>query len=149
MAISSQNGTTLGISATLPTTFDDNVSTGYPSLTFTLVGEVVDFGELGKVYNMITHQAVALRYPKKIKGTYDIPDVTITVARDSADAGQVIVAAALASDNSYSFEVTLPSGDTANFTAKVTKAAVGAVASDQVEGTAITLSVDPETLFEA
>jgi len=149
MASDTNTGATVGISAALPTTFDAEVLTGYPSLTFTLIGEVVDVGELAKAYAIVAHQAVARAYPVKHKDTYDIANVTLNIARDSADAGQVIVQAGLAASTSYSFEITLPSGDTANFTGKIIKAGIGSVASGGVTTTAIELAIDPETLFEA
>jgi len=146
MAFNSQNGTTLGSSATLPATYD---AAGYAAVTFTAVGEVIDFGELGRVYSSIAHQAVGRSYPEKIKGTYDIPDVTITVASQTADAGQVVLAAALAAAASYSFKLTLPSADTASFTGKVTKMAVGAAATNGIDTRSITIAIDPVSLFEA
>ena len=146
MAISKTNGATLGASATLPATFD---GAGYAAVTFTALGEVVDIGELAKAYNIITHQPVGQDYPDKLKGTYDIGNISITLGRDSADGGQVLLQAALASDNSYSFELVLPSGDTGNFTAKVIKAGLGSVASDGVETTVVELAVDAGTLYEA
>lgn len=142
-------GTTVGMSATLPTTYDDNVTTGYAALTFTDIGEVVDVGEIAKTWAVITHQAVTRDYPQKLKDTYDIPDVTFTLGRVSADTGQALLQTALAASASYSFEVVLPSGDTANFTGKVTKAGLGAVASGAVTTTTVTVAIDPETLFEA
>lgn len=149
MASDVNTGATVGISSTLPTTFDDNITTGYASLTFTLIGEIVDVGELAKAYAVVAHQAVARDYPVKHKDTYDIANVTLNVARDSADAGQVIVQAGLAASASYSFEITLPSGDVANFTGKIIKAGLGSVASGGVITTAIELAIDPESLFEA
>jgi hypothetical protein len=142
-------GTTVGMSATLPTTYDDNATTGYASLTFTGIGEIVDVGEIAKTWAAVTHQAVTRAYPQKLKDTYDIPDVPLTLGRVSSDTGQALLQTALASSASYAFEVTLPSGDVANFTGKVMKAGIGAIASGAVSSTTVTLAIDPETLFEA
>lgn len=146
MPFNTQNGTTLGTSATLPATYDAG---GYGALTFTGIGEVIDFGELGKVYTVVASQVVGRDYPEKKKGTYDIPDVTLTVASQTADAGQVLVKAALDAVASYSFQLALPSGDTASFTGKVTKMAVNGQATNGIDSRAITIAIDPETLFEA
>jgi len=142
-------GTTVGMSASLPSTYDDNATTGYASLTFTDIGEIVDVGEIAKTWAIITHQSVGREYPQKLKDTYDIPDVTFTLGRVSTDTGQALLQTALAASASYSFEVVLPSGDTANFTGKVTKAGIGAVASGAVTTTTVTVAIDPETLYEA
>lgn len=146
MPVSTTNGTTMGVSAVLPGSFD---ASGYDALTFTSIGEVIDVGELGKVFNIISHQPLAGSYPTKIKGVYDISDLDLTVGRITADAGQVLVAAGLAASASYSFKLTLPSGDVGEFTGKITKAAIGSVASDGIETTVVSIAVDPESLFVA
>ena len=147
--VSATTGTTLGMSATLPTTYDAEVATGYPSLTFTDIGEVIDVGELAKAYNVLNHQAVGRAYPQKIKDTYDIGNVSISLGRVTADTGQALLQTALAASASYAFELVLPSGDTGNFTGKVIKAGIGSVASGSVEMTLVDLAIDAETLFEA
>jgi len=147
--VSTTTGTTVGMSATLPTTYDSDAITGYPSLTFTDLGEVIDVGELAKAFAVINHQTVTRAYPQKLKDTYDIANITLTLGRVSTDAGQVLLQTALAASASYSFEIVLPSGDTGNFTAKVIKAGIGAIASGAVEMTTVELAIEPETLFEA
>jgi len=146
MAISTQNGTTVGISATLPATYD---GTGYGVPVFTTLGQVLDVGEIAKAYSVIAQQHVGLDYPEKLKGTYDIANVTLNLSSDSADAGQVIALAALASANSYSFKFTLPSGDLAYITAKVVKFGQGAIATNGVESKVLEIAVDPQSLYEA
>ena len=147
--VSTTTGTTVGMSATLPTTYDAEIATGYPSLTFTDIGEIIDVGEIAKAFAVINHQTVGRAYPQKLKDTYDIANVTLTLGRVSTDAGQVLLQTALASSASYSFKFTLPSGDNANITAKIIKAGIGAVATGAVESTMIEIAIDPETLFEA
>ena len=139
------NGTTLGTSAGLPATID---AAGYDALSYTSIGNVLDVGELAKAYNIVAHQVVGNRYPEKLKGNYDIGNVTITLGRVIADAGQVLLQTALGVDVSYSFKVTLPSTNTGEFTAKVIKASTGPVAPDGVETTIVELAIDPETLLE-
>jgi len=147
--VSTTTGTTVGMSATLPTTYDSDAVTGYPSLTFTDLGEVIDVGELAKAFAVINHQTVGRAYPQKLKDTYDIANITLTLGRVSSDAGQVLLQTALASSASYAFKITLPSGDNGNFTAKIIKAGIGAIASGAVEMTTVELAIEPETLFEA
>jgi len=147
--VSAATGTTIGMSSTLPTTYDADGVTGYPSLTFTDIGEAIDIGELAKAYNVINHQTVGRDYPQKIKDTYDIANISVTLGRVSSDTGQALLQTALASSASYSFEVVMPSGDTANFTANVIKAGLGSLASGSIETTILEIAIDPETLFEA
>lgn len=139
------NESTLGTSATLPATID---AAGYDALTFTDIVNILDVGEVAKLYNTILHQTVGLRYPEKLKGNYDIPEVTMTLGRVIADAGQVLIQTALSVDVSYAFEITFGSANSANFTAKIMKAGTGPIAADGVETTLVTLAIDPESLLE-
>ena len=145
MTATVNNGTTVSVSATLPATYDD---TGYGVPTFTTLGEVVDIGEIAKAFSVVAHQALERDYPEKYKDTYDVGNVSMTIAKVTSDAGQVILAAALASDASYSFKVTLPSTDIAYFTGKVLKAGIGAISSGSVTTIALDIAIDPQSVFE-
>lgn len=109
----------IAISASLPTTFDSDGATGYPSLSFTAVGQVTDWSAGGKTFSVVTSNPINQRSTDKYKGTYNNDADSITVNRDDDDAGQVIVLAALASDNDYSFKVTYQDATDDFFTGKV------------------------------
>lgn len=143
--VSAATGTTMGISAGLPATYD---AIGYDALVFTDLGEIIDVGEIAKAFNVINHQTVGRDYPQKLKDTFDIANISLTLGRVSTDAGQVLLQTALGASVSYAFEVTMPSGDRAAFTGLVIKAGVGALASGNVETTMVEIAIDPETLFE-
>lgn len=144
--VSVNNGTIISVSATLPATYD---GTGYGVPVFTAVGEVVDMGEISKAFTVVTHQPLGVDYPTKLKDVYDIGNISMTIGKIDTDAGQLLLKAALASDNSYSFKVTLPSGDLAYFTAKVLKAGTGAISTGSVTTMPVELAVDPQSLYEA
>ena len=108
--------TTIGVSASLPATFD---GAGYGALTFTTVGQVTDWTPGGQVYNVVTSNPIAQRSTDKYKGTFNNGADSITVNRDDDDAGQVLILAALAADTDYSFEVTYQDGTIDYFTGKV------------------------------
>jgi hypothetical protein len=108
--------TTIGVSASLPATYDD---AGYGALTFTTVGQVTDWTPGGQVFNVVTSNPIAQRSTDKYKGTFNNGADSITVNRDDDDAGQVLVLAALAADTDYSFEVTYRDGTIDYFTGKV------------------------------
>ena len=81
-------GTTLGISASLPASFD---AAGFNAVTHTTIGEITDIGgTIGRVYNLVTHNPIGSRATVKKKGSYNSGSVTVAVALDTADAGQVI-----------------------------------------------------------
>lgn len=95
-------GTTLFISAALPATYDE---TGYSALTWTEVGEITEYGEFGKKYNVVKHMPVAKRSATKRKGSYENGVLSLKMAKVPKDAGQIILKAAADSDSSYSIKV--------------------------------------------
>jgi hypothetical protein len=128
MTVRSSAGTTIGISATAPATF--NVA-GYDAVAFTTIGEVTDLGEFGRVYNLIKHNPIGNRGTVKLKGSYDEGQINMQLGLDTVDAGQVIAKAASLSDADYYFEIITQNGDKYWFPAKVMsfKVSVGGVDS--------------------
>lgn len=111
-------GSTLKISAALPATYD---STGFTALSYTTVAEVVDYGSVGKAYDMVEHRPVNDRKKYKLKGGYDNGSMQLKLARSTAtttDAGQTILKAAADSDADYSFKITFQDNSDFYFTAK-------------------------------
>jgi len=140
------NGTTVGVSASLPATFD---ATGYDALTFTTVGNVIDSNEVAVVDSIVEHQTLALNYPEKIKGTYNIPNLTLTIAKTVADAGQVIVKAGKAATTSYSLKFVYPSTNQTEVTGKIIKASPGPLAANNIETMMVEVAIDPQSVFES
>ncbi len=102
-------GTTIGISAALPTTED---VTGYSAVTFTKIGGVEQIGTLGATITKVEFQP--LEGPKeKHKGSADYGSLQPSMAYDEDDAGQVLLRAAAEPDNNdlHSIEVTYPTGE--------------------------------------
>lgn len=139
MAVMTSAGTTLGVSASLPATYD---AAGFNALTYTAIGEITDLGEFGAEYNLVTYTALGLRQTKKLKGSYNNGSLNLQMGRDTTDAGQNALRTALASDNSYSFRVTLQNSTRLQFTGKVMsyKTSVGSV--DQITGAQTTIEID-------
>ena len=115
--------TVVAVCATLPTTFDTNASTGYPdsnaAITYSDVGQVTDWTPGGKTVAVTTSNPIAQRGTDKYKATHNFGADSITVNRDDDDAGQVIILAALASDNDYTFRVTYQDSTVDYFTGKI------------------------------
>ena len=148
MAVQTSAGSSLAIATGVPSTYDSNATTGFPSLTFTQAGEVTDIGQFGKVYVTTKYTSLAQRQTKKFKGSFDNGSMVIKMGRDSTNAGQTALKAALTSDASYSFRVTFQDGTKNYFTGKVMsyKQTVGSV--DQITGAETTIEIDGE-LVEA
>ncbi len=109
-------GSILAISSSLPSTND---STGFGALSFSNIGELVDMGEYGKKYTLVTHAPLATRLLQKFKGGYDPGTQQLVLGKYIADAGQALLLAASNSDAAYSFRITFQDGTHTAFTAKV------------------------------
>lgn len=116
MASRTTAGSSLRVSAAAPATYN---GAGYGALSFTTVGEITNFGEFGRVYALVTHNPVATRGTVKRKGSFNEGTMSLEMALDTDDAGQIIMKAAAASDNDYSFEVTTQNGDKYYFPGQV------------------------------
>lgn len=108
MTAKTSAGTTLGISASHPATFNE---AGFEALVYTTIGEITSIdGDIGRVYNLVTHNPLATRATVKKKGSYNSGSVTIPLAIDDDDAGQLLALTARDSDENYSFVIEEPDG---------------------------------------
>lgn len=137
-------GTTFRVTGTAPGTFD---ATGYNTL-FTaspapaLVGEITDFGDFGREYNLVKHNAVATRGTQKFKGSFDEGRMDLKIGLDTDDAGQIAMKTAKGSDNTYYFLITVGgSGDKYYFGAKVMQWKVGIGNVDNVVQASTSLEI--------
>ena len=139
MAVMTSAGSTLSIATGSPTTYD---TTGFTALTYVVVGEVTDIGEVGREYAVATHSPIGSRLVKKFKGSYNNGSMAIQMARETSNAGQTALKAALLSDADYSFKITLQDLSKIHFVGKVTafKNSVGSV--DQITGSTCTVELN-------
>jgi hypothetical protein len=131
-------GSTLAIAAAQPATYNE---AGYDALTPTLIGEITDLGEFGRVYNVVTHNPLDTRATVKRKGSYNEGTMELKLALDGEDAGQDLLEAASISDNDYSFELTLQDGTRFFFQAQVSSFKIGVGTVDQITGASVTLEL--------
>ena len=116
MTIHSGAGTVISIATTSGVASLD--STGFLAKSYQAIGEVTQIGDFGKKFNVIKHMPIGTRYTKKVKGSYDNGSLSIDMAADTADAGQIILATAASVDTSYAFKVVEQDGTTTYFTAQ-------------------------------
>lgn len=114
MAVNTAAGSTfsIGPQGTYASTVDwskseSDIIDAFEALVWTEVGEVEDLGEFGDEASEITFAALANRRVQKFKGTFDAGTVTVQAGSDPADAGQLAMIAAFASDLDFPFRVTL------------------------------------------
>lgn len=123
-------GTTVGISATLPTLFNLS-TTGYPAQTYVLIGEVMDVPEGGDQRTVVPYNPLASDNEEYLLGSKTHDQVTISIMRDDDDAGQLAVQTAYNAKSEVALEIEYPDGSIDYFTGFVVsfKSAVGAVNS--------------------
>ena len=109
-------GTVISVSAAQPATENQ---AGYEALTWSVVGEVTDVGESGGTAQITSFTPVASGVVNKRKGSIDYGTMSLSIAKDVADAGQVLLKAGfdgVARNTVHSFLVAEPdSGDEAYF----------------------------------
>lgn len=77
------------------------------------VGEVVDIqGDIGKVFEEITHNPLGTRATEIFKGSYVVRVGPIMLAQNMSNAGQTAVSAALETDDDYNWRITQNDADT-------------------------------------
>ena len=105
--LQTMSGATIGISATLPATYDA-AGYGATAMVYSTIGQIEDHGSHGVKSNIVTFAAVADAVLQKYKGVKDYGTETIVVGCLPSDAGQDIAEAAAESQNRYSVKITYP-----------------------------------------
>jgi len=72
--------------------------------TYTEIGQVTTISEFGRVYKEIVFTPLSSRADQKFKGSYNDGGVDLSMGRDSSDAGQILLRAALDVDADYNFK---------------------------------------------
>lgn len=138
MAVKTSAGTVLRVSSGVPATFN---AAGYAALTYTTVGEIVDLGEFGRSYALVTHNPIDNRGTVKAKGSFNEGQLALQLGLDTDDAGQIILKSASTSDNNYAFKVTDQKGDVYYFQAQVMEFKVGLGSVDQITKASCNLEI--------
>lgn len=145
MGISSTMGSRAYIGPATALT-DPSAMTG---LTFVEIGEVESIGEFGDTAAAITFTSLAAARVRKLKGARDAGDVSIVVANDPADAGQIAAIAAEKTPYTYAIKVVAADAVTEDWTnseyyfaAKVMSARLGQKGANDVNKRTIVLAID-------
>jgi hypothetical protein len=132
-------GTTVGVSAAAPATYDD---TGFAALTFIDVGEISDVGEFGREYALVTFNSLGNRGTQKRKASFNEGALPMTLGRLPGDAGQTLLIAGRDSDLSYSFKITLQDTTILYFSAQIMSYTTNVGSTDQIVGASVNVEID-------
>ena len=101
-------GTVVSVSATLAA--NPKSATEYGALSWTEITGVASVGEIGPVYEVVTHSDLKDGVTRKAHGTLNNGDPAMQYRVVEADAGQVIINDALNAQTTIAFKVTRASG---------------------------------------
>lgn len=138
-------GSSLAVTSTKPATYTE---AGFKAIDaqFTKVAEITDLGEFGRQYNLVTHNPLDTRRTGKRKGSYNDGSITVPLARDTADQGQAVMKAALLSDESYSYRITLQDGAKFYFSAQCMSFTNTVGSVDSITGHNAQLEIDNDII---
>ena len=142
MSVNTSLGITIGVTTSAPATEDE---AGYEALTYTNIGEVVNIGEIGPSAAVVNHDAIDKGYTQKFKGQINYGTLTLQMARDISDAGQVILKAGADGATKYTvhtWRVTHQSGLVQYFTGMVFGYSTNVGGSNQIVGASTTIELD-------
>lgn len=78
---------------------------------WTEIGDITNYGEFGKTFQLITHSPVGERRTWKFKGSYDEGGLNITFGQNPYSVGQSRLRSARNSDYSYNFKIVFNDSD--------------------------------------
>jgi hypothetical protein len=104
IVVQSLSGARVGISATIPATFD---VAGYDvsSIIFTPIGQIESYGSHGLSATVTEFTPVDTATVAKVKGSKNYGTMSLTIGNLPSDAGQVLLKTASESNAHYSVEI--------------------------------------------
>lgn len=141
MALQQAVGASIGVSTTLPATYDQ---AGYEALTFTAVGKINSMPDLDGEYDVATFDDLETGEEMKFADVFRAGDGTFTVGLDEADAGQTALAGA--KGTKAAFEFTLKSGTVYYRTAVVKSFKPTGVSTGNVVTAEVSLAFEGSTI---
>lgn len=105
--IESLSGAVIGISASLPATYD---VAGYDvsSLVFTPIGQVENYGNHGMTAAITEFTPIDTAVVAKVKGSKNYGTISLSIGNVPGDVGQALLKTASESNNRYSIEIRYP-----------------------------------------
>lgn len=134
-------GTTLAFDYNgVPATYNQ---AGYEGggVSFVAVGEVVDLGEFGRQYALVTHNPIGNRRTVKRKGSFNDGQITLQLARVISNVGQAELKLGLASDSPGPIRIVLQDGTKLYCMAVVMSQTINLGAVDQIVGSTVVLEL--------
>lgn len=117
MAINTSSGATIAVCTTATQANDE---TSLAALTYVTIGKVESLGEIGPQSQDVTFTPLAGDTVQHLKGATDNGALTLVMAKDPLDAGQLALLVAAGTKLEYAFKIVESDGADANDTDTVT-----------------------------
>ena len=150
--LNASTGTKLYICSTSTPAADDE--SAYEGLSWVEIKGVQSIPEFGDGAGQITFNALSEGRVRKLKGVFDAGDLSIPVAHDPLDAGQIAALAKVASPYNFPFKVVPPDAPTEDYTdsifyfqAKVMSFKLNPNDANSVTMKTLALSIDSEIIY--
>lgn len=134
MGTQTTGGVIIAIGAA-PATKDE---AGFAAVAVEAIGEVTDIGEVGKMWSTATHSALAKAQVLEKKTSFQLQALTLPLAIDDTNQGQIDAKAANDTYLDYTIKITRQDGAVLYFTAQVSGFVVS-FSFDSFENGTITL----------
>lgn len=92
---------------------------GFEAVTVVAIGEATEIGDIGKLWNTATHSALAKAQVLEKKTSFQLAAITIPLAIDDSNQGQIDARAANETYLDYTIKITRQNGAVIFFTAQV------------------------------
>ena len=113
MTVKTLSGSKFSIGPAAASTVDTLAE--FAALSYVLVGEVEDMGEMGDESSVVQFAAIGDARVRKGKGARDAGTQTVVVGKDPLDAGQQAMKAAEATQFEYAIKIELADAPTPNY----------------------------------
>ena len=142
MTTQTSTGTLFAISASSAATIDP---AGFAALTYTTVGEVTDIADIGADVAVVAHNPLATGITEKFKGFTNYGSSSVSFARDTTDAGQILLNSGATGANKnlqHAVKVTYQDGAVDYFHCKVFSFKITPGSSDAIVGSTSALEIE-------
>ena len=146
MATQGSLGAIYSISAGEPATYN---SAGFVALTFTEVGEVATLGDFGATFEDVTFVPLKTGITEHRKGGVDYGELSMSIAYDEADAGQILIKSGVDGANRdviYSHKIELTGGEIFYFTGQFFSAPYSIADASSMVTQSVTVKLTNQTI---
>ena len=133
-------------SDTIPTY--DKIGFEDAGVTYTVIGEVISVGGMGRTYADVSYKSLAQRGTVHKKGSFDQPEIPIEIGVNRTDAGQVILDSASTSDANHAIKIEYSNGEIDYFEALVFGVVTAGGDSDTIRSVTASIRIDIQGIVE-